>query len=568
MVIHHFNRIIRNKWVWGVFAVLISVFFAFDFIFDGRGDDGRSSNGAGELAGETVSNEKFTQIREDVLAGMRLKGTENSLKSAALNKEVWTRLATLKAVDDMGLTATDDEVRDAIQGSFKSGEAYNHEYYLATCERLGWSPERFEAMARRDISLRPLYLVAGSASWVSPLEASSMVRDMSDKITVRIASFQHKNAASIKLDDVALKAYYDSHTNSFALPSLLAVRYVKVPADDPARLAKVEISDEDVDARLEEDEERYGTNRTDAVKARVRRDLKLEKAVEDYSNELYSRVAPETDNPEAVLAVDQLAKLAKEMKLEIKESRPFTISRDKFVPGFMVDASSVLPDCNPRDFITSVSELDASDVYSSYRAIATSNAVYVVGLATNLCSKPRIPTFEEVKGNASIRDDALEDLKAQDFKKSVDKVRRVVLAEIASGKTNAINPKVFGDANVSTSITFVAQTAMRTRAFPNAYAVVPAAMRLAKGELSELIPTGVAGHGVVVYVEDRQPGDPASVAALAQMRESLKYGKSEFAIRAWSEANMARLGIKPSDWTSMTESSDEDDADEAEGSQD
>ena len=36
MVIHHFNRIIRNKWIWGVFAVAISVFFAFDFLFTGR----------------------------------------------------------------------------------------------------------------------------------------------------------------------------------------------------------------------------------------------------------------------------------------------------------------------------------------------------------------------------------------------------------------------------------------------------------------------------------------------------------------------------------------------------
>ena len=48
MVIHHFNRIIRNKWVWGVFAVLISMFFAFDFIFDGRSDT-RGSDGAGKL---------------------------------------------------------------------------------------------------------------------------------------------------------------------------------------------------------------------------------------------------------------------------------------------------------------------------------------------------------------------------------------------------------------------------------------------------------------------------------------------------------------------------------------
>ena len=35
MVIHQFNRIIRNKWIWGVFAIAISAFFAFDFLLTG-----------------------------------------------------------------------------------------------------------------------------------------------------------------------------------------------------------------------------------------------------------------------------------------------------------------------------------------------------------------------------------------------------------------------------------------------------------------------------------------------------------------------------------------------------
>ena len=32
MVIQKFNKIIRNKWIWGAFAVAISAFFAFDFL--------------------------------------------------------------------------------------------------------------------------------------------------------------------------------------------------------------------------------------------------------------------------------------------------------------------------------------------------------------------------------------------------------------------------------------------------------------------------------------------------------------------------------------------------------
>ena len=41
MVIHQFNKLIRNKWVWGAFAIAISAFFAFDFLLDDLQRDDR-----------------------------------------------------------------------------------------------------------------------------------------------------------------------------------------------------------------------------------------------------------------------------------------------------------------------------------------------------------------------------------------------------------------------------------------------------------------------------------------------------------------------------------------------
>lgn len=561
MVIHHFNRIIKNKWVWGVFAVLISMFFAFDFIFDGRRDT-RGSDGAGKLGGETVPTAKFDEVRADVLAEMRFQyGREIPIKAPQLNREVWSRLAMLKVVDDLKLMAGDDEVREAISRSFQDEKGvYSAARFQETCARVGWTPERFEAYIRRQISIGRVRGAAESASWVSPLELSSGVRDATDKITVRVARFQHKNAASVKLDDAALKAYYESHTNSLALPDLTVVRYVKVPADDAESLKKVAITDDDLHARYDETSDRYGTNEFEKVKAQVERELRLERAVEAACDALYARVCPDGAADDGV---DRLAQLAKAEKLEVKTSRPFSISGEKFVPGFMVDAATVLPDC--RDFVAAVSDLDPAEPSARYRAIAGSNAVYVVGLATNLCTLARVPAYEEITNNASVRRDALADLKAQDFKKGVDKVREAVLAGLK--KTSKFDPKLFGDANVSTSITFVAQTAMRANAFPDARSVVPAAVRLAKGELSELVTTGLPGNGVVVYVEDRKPGDAAEVAAAGQMREMMARGQSETAVRAWNEANMARLGIQPSDWASMKDLSDEGDVDDGESPQ-
>ena len=60
MVIQKFNKLIRNKWIWGVFAVAISAFFAFDFLIadlNAPSDRGGGS-GAGTIAGEKVDAAK------------------------------------------------------------------------------------------------------------------------------------------------------------------------------------------------------------------------------------------------------------------------------------------------------------------------------------------------------------------------------------------------------------------------------------------------------------------------------------------------------------------------------
>ena len=136
VVIHHFNRIIKNKWVWGVFAVLISAFFAFDFIFDSRGDT-RGPDGAGKLGGETVSRMKFDDARADVFAEIRLQyGREISLKAPQLNKLVWHRLVLLKAAEDMKLVVSDEDVQAAITQGFTDPQtgAYNGALLNAMCQ--------------------------------------------------------------------------------------------------------------------------------------------------------------------------------------------------------------------------------------------------------------------------------------------------------------------------------------------------------------------------------------------------------------------------------------------------
>ena len=66
MVILQFNKLIRNKWLWGVFAIIVGGAFAFDFLVDDLLRDGKreaKDSGVGTLGGETVSSAEFMRSR-------------------------------------------------------------------------------------------------------------------------------------------------------------------------------------------------------------------------------------------------------------------------------------------------------------------------------------------------------------------------------------------------------------------------------------------------------------------------------------------------------------------------
>ena len=126
MFIHHFNRLIRNKWVWGVFAVIISAFFAFDFLLP-RGDgDGRSGRGAGSLAGEDVKADEFTAYSNDIAGYGRSRRTD--VDGRELNRQAWENIAAVRTGKKLGMAASEDDVRQTILGipAMLTGELYDN----------------------------------------------------------------------------------------------------------------------------------------------------------------------------------------------------------------------------------------------------------------------------------------------------------------------------------------------------------------------------------------------------------------------------------------------------------
>ena len=87
MVIQKFNKLIRNRWLWGAFAIAISAFFAFDFLIADLGGESRSETAgdAGTLAGKAIDAKLFAALAEEVRGFGRARDTQ--LKAGDANRQ-------------------------------------------------------------------------------------------------------------------------------------------------------------------------------------------------------------------------------------------------------------------------------------------------------------------------------------------------------------------------------------------------------------------------------------------------------------------------------------------------
>ena len=547
MVIHQFNKLIRNKWVWGAFAIAISAFFAFDFLVAdlGRESDVRSDSSAGKLAGEPVDAKTFVDIAEEI----RGFGQQRDWKRGAgeVNRQAWENYAMLKVAGQNGLEATDAEVQAMIRNdrSFQRNGGFSFAHYQALLRQNSLTPERFEAYLKRMTTLRRVgQAVLASATWTSPMELDQAVADMTDTFTVKVATFtqEKKDADAVKLDDAGLKKWYEENLKSLELPERVKIRYVKFSATDPAVLAKMTVSTNDVQDRFDVTVDKYTTKDTNGVET-VRKFSELTKAEKDGIEKELRQIAAvqyfetnlndRTYGVKAAAGKSRLDEIAKEDGLRVETSDWFSIEGGH-QEGFMKFASQICP--GAQNFTEVVAELDPSSDDLRYGVVTSERAVWLVEKAET--SAKHTPTFEEAK--EAIRPRALRAAKADAFKASVEAVAAKGAKAVAAVK------------GISTNITFsVSDLRNGGASFENQMAVARAAMTLQKGEVSEFTLTGT-GRAILVVCEERFAGDAAKAMVLrSQVKDDLAMLQLRQIPDAWKKWNLERLGFEPGDVSSV-----------------
>ena len=544
MVIHQFNKLIRNKWIWGAFAIAISAFFAFDFLVADLGRSEPSAGGssaAGTLGGEKVNAQVFLDIAEEI----RGFGQQRDWKRPAgeVNRAAWESYAALAVAGKDGLEATDAEVSAMIRNdrSFQQNGGFSFALYQALLRQNGLTPERFEAYLKRRVTLMRIgQAVLSSAAWASPMELDQAIADMTDTFTVKVAKFtqEKKDADAVKVDDAALKKWYEENKKSLELPERVKIRFVKYNAADPMVLAKMTVTENEMRDRYDVTIDKYTSTDTNGVetvkkfeevKAGIEKELRQIAAVQYFETNLNARVYG--DSP--VAAAERLAAVAKADGAKVETSDWFSVDGG-YQEGFMKHASQIFP--GVQGFSEVVAELDPSSEDLRYGIITSEKAVWLIEKAET--SPKHVPTFEEAKD--AIRPRALRDAKADAFKASVEAIAKKGAKAVEAVK------------GVSTNLIFtVADLRNGAPAFENQMAVARAAMKLKKGEVSEFTLTGT-GRAILVVCEDRVAGDAAKAMVLrSQVRDDLAMLQLRQIPDAWKKWNLGRIGFEPGEISSV-----------------
>lgn len=525
MVIYHFNRIIRNRFIWAGFAVMIAfAFVSVDSCFTGT----PPSQTVGKLGGKPVSLDEFSRIERSVRGFGR---RQTQLTEKEIQAQTWEKIAALRTAESMGLKVTNEEVAQAITASFSGAEGFNFATYQKLLAENGLTVKGYEEVVREELLIQKLSTAVAAANWVSPMETDEELAAMTDSFTVQSIEIVNDFVAKdMKLTSEKLKAYYDANKDSFALPERISVRYVQIPLSNYMAAAKALVDQESIQEYYDSNTSKYTHSTTNGpvtkplseVKESIVGTLAKQEARYIAGTNLNNTVVPKMMNA-------SFDAVAKELGLPVQETPFFS---EKRLPP-MRDA---------RAIADAAFELDPTRTDSRFGVAKGEDAVYVI---TQLAASPaHVPDFKEAEVTVLAR--ATAQARSDAYAAFVSNKVALIEKELAKTSNLAAAAKAakVEVSNVSTSMTFTVVSMQNGAEIPNASLIVPAAIRLQKGQLSKPVFHQMSNNAMLVFLQDRKPGDAVSSEMYrGQIQNQIARRRSGGLFREWMKWNLKELGL-------------------------
>ena len=300
----------------GVLLVIIFPSFAFFGIESFTQRDVKTS--VATVAGQAISQQEFDQALSNQLDRLKQAYGQDfdaqMLNTPEARQGVLDDLIARKALSveaaKSKLTVSDSTLQQSIletPGLKKADNSFDGDRYKSLLAMQGMTPAMYEASLRQDMTLQQLIGAVQNTAISSKSVANRISLISEQEREVQALDFNAKEyAASVKITDEMLRAYYDKNAKQFEIPEMLNAEYVVLNSD--ALAEQIAVSDADVKAHYDQNMKNYTTDEQRRA-SHILLNLKKDAAEAEVKNV--------TAKAEALLAQvrkdpSQFAKLAKE----------------------------------------------------------------------------------------------------------------------------------------------------------------------------------------------------------------------------------------------------------------
>jgi hypothetical protein len=524
-----FNKMIRNKWIWGIFATIVALAFA--------GSDFSCSNdipdeGLGALDGKTVRRGEYESVRRFI--AFEIENDRGSEAADSIEREVWLRLAALRAAEKMGVGVSDEDVARVIHDDptfHDQNRVFNENIYHAVLRNANLSSDFFEEMLRQRIVLARLeQLVAPSASWVPPSTLALRTRGYTDVFTLCTAVVSNAfNATEMEVAEEEARAFYEKNSSLYALSDQRQVVYAPFKARD--YLDKVSIAEEEIFDFYDANISRYvvkGTN-----------DVETTKPLEDVRDEIEEELATEESKYLAYRAAAEFSDV-----FYTNRSETLTFEAAAAAAGyacvtsrlFTAEGSPVILEASPA-FVEAAFALEPGPGIGRFSEAVNGGAEsYVMGFVTNIPA--HIRPFEAVERDVYFA--AKRDAAETAFQTQIDKIADAMNTGLEAGREFS---EIAAEQNlvVSTNFTYSLMDSYGETDVPAGRQIATVMASLNAGDVFKgAIPFP---EGAVFFkVVDRQPGEKLMFDSISRQVSGTMFSDAANLVwTSWLEANLVAM---------------------------
>ena len=237
----NFIRVHAQGWVAWFIVGLISIPFALWGVNSYL--TGPSGVVVATVEGQEISQTEYQQALQRYRDQMRTQLGKKfdpevfdklEIKQAVLNSLVDKKLLQMVS-SDMGQRVSDSAILQNIQTTpaFQKEGQFDANTYNRLLARSGLTPSRFEGQLRSDMLTQELSgnvqqsVIVGEYLVNDILRLENQVREIAYGVI-----YAQAKAASIKINDIAVREYYEKHAASFLAPEQIVIDYIELSVDE------------------------------------------------------------------------------------------------------------------------------------------------------------------------------------------------------------------------------------------------------------------------------------------------------------------------------------------------